>query len=105
MNLAPLAWVLENEAFMHIREAESLKYYLEQPMKEVDKETFFDMLGCLPPIRWTVEEGVERFCMSEMQSGTITSCYASYNGKYYHKYVDLVSQATFITRDLIEAMQ
>lgn len=103
MNLAPFAAVLYNEAVTNQREIDDRNYYLGQPLKVVGEETFNHMLECLPPMLWVGIPYGERFCMMEMQTGSITSSYAKYKGKYYHKYVDITRPDTFITAELIEA--
>ena len=72
-------------------------YYLNEPLKEINEETFNDMLNVLPPIKWCTKHNIEMFCMSEMLTGTYTSQYM-YNlvtGKYYHKIVDITDQSTW----------
>ena len=36
------------------------------------------------------------FCTSEMLTGTYTTQYAAYNGKYYSKIVDVTDESTWI---------
>lgn len=96
LNLNPfvkaLAWTgaaMEYEA----RERE----YLETPLSIIDEERFEHMLGVLPPLMWGNTNGLQRFCLSEMQIGNITRQFAMYNGKYYERFVDVKKPATFIT--------
>ena len=72
-------------------------YYISQPLTEITKEHFNEMLNVLPPLKWCTRHNVEMFCMSEMLTGTYTSQYM-YNlvtGKYYHKIVDILDQTTW----------
>lgn len=72
---------------------------LSQPMKEVTEEQYDEMLCVLPPLRWT--RGVlESFFMSEFWTGTYTTMYASFNGKFYQKMVDYSDTSTWITPDM-----
>lgn len=74
--------------------------YINQPLKETTEECFEDALNVLPPLKWCTIDGVEMFCMSEMYTGTYTSQYAKYNGKYYIKMVDVTDKSTWINNYL-----
>ena len=51
---------------------------------EITKETFIDMLECLPPLGWERGLNSESFKMCEFTSGKITSIYARINKRYFH---------------------
>jgi vacuolar-type H+-ATPase subunit H len=72
-------------------------YYLNQPLTEIDKETFDEMLNVLPPLKWCTRHNIEMFCMSEMLTGTYTSQYMFnlVTSKYYHKIVDIMDESTW----------
>lgn len=55
----------------------SLKPYLDNRKQwhQISTNNFFDMLGCLPPLRHHVVAGYETFFMSEFQSSNETSVY------------------------------
>ena len=72
------------------------KHLLSDDLKEITEETWEEMLNVLPPLKWCTISGVEMFCMSEMYTGTYTTQYAKYNGKYYCKMVDSADQSTWI---------
>ena len=72
-------------------------HYINEPLKEINEETFEDMLNVLPPIKWCTIDGIEMFCMSEMLTGFYTSQYMHDNktNKYYHKIVDVTDKTTW----------
>lgn len=55
-----------------------------KPIEETTEETFYNMLECLPPMKWDVINGVEMFRMEEATAGNIRAIYCSYKGKYYY---------------------
>ena len=71
---------------------------LSGELKEIDADTFEEMLNILPPLYWTTHNGVEMFCMREMYAGTYTNQYAhdKRTGKYYTKMVDCADYSTWI---------
>lgn len=71
-------------------------------LKEITEEQWEDALNVLPPLHWTTIDGVEMFCMSEMYTGTYTTQYAKYKGKYYCKIVDCTDKSTWINHILIK---
>lgn len=54
-----------------------------QPFQECTEEHWWNMLECLPPVRWTRIEGGEYFFISEAYTANIHACLVKYNGKYY----------------------
>lgn len=54
-----------------------------KPVTETTKEQYWYALEVLPPQNWKQISGGDYFQMSEYDSGTITTYYANYNGKYY----------------------
>ena len=76
------------------------EYLLDNTLKEITEEKYYEMLNVLPPIYDVVIDGVEMFCMCEMHTGTYTTQYAKYNGKYYSKMVDVTDRTTWIHNSL-----
>jgi len=72
------------------------KYYLDRPLKEIDAETWDNMLNVLPPLKWVTIDGVNEFLLSEFLSGPYTDQYARKNGKYYTKIVDAYDKTTWL---------
>lgn len=72
------------------------KYYIERPVQETTEEDFIEHLNVLPPIKWTMINCVEMFCMSEFWTGVYTSQYAKAGDKYYTAIVDAYDQSTWI---------
>lgn len=56
---------------------------------EIEEETFWYFLEVLPPMRYKRTATGCSFCMSEFQSGNITSQYSEENGRYFHEFVEL----------------
>jgi len=79
--------------------------YLAEPVKEIDRAQWDDMLGCLPPENWhTTREGIEVFFLAEYQTGTITQQFGHFNGKRIVKHVDVADKSTWITmEDMVNA--
>jgi len=73
---------------------------LDGPLKEIDADTYSEMLDILPPICWCTIDGVEMFCMCEMYTDSYTSQYAHdlKTGKYYTKMVDVRDKNTWINK-------
>ena len=71
-------------------------YYITDDLAEITADRYDEMLNVLPPLKWRTVKGVEMFCISEMTSGTYTSQYARYDGKYYTKTVDVMDESTWI---------
>lgn len=98
----------ENLRIMTFAEFEALdrELTLARELREVDEETFDEMLGVLPPLKWvnrTCERlgvGVNEFCMSEFEHGPYTQQYARafVDGKtrYYSATVDYFDESTWI---------
>lgn len=65
---------------------------------EIDEAQYFEALNCLPPLKWCTVHGVEMFCMSEMDWGSLTAQYAfdRSTGKYFTKTVDVLDSSTWI---------
>ena len=84
---------------------EEREYLLSKELKEITEEVYHDMLNILPPIKWATRQGIERFCMMEMYTGTYTSQYAhdKVNDKYYSKLVDCTDESTWIHNILRES--
>lgn len=71
-------------------------YYITDDLAEITADRYDEMLNVLPPLKWCTINGVEMFCISEMTTGTYTSQYARYDGKYYTKTVDIMDKNTWI---------
>lgn len=72
------------------------KFYTDKPIREVTEEEYNEQLNILPPLKWVTINEVEEFCCMEMYSGTITSQYCRYKGKYYTKYVCIYDKSTWL---------
>lgn len=81
--------------------------YLDEPLKEIDEEGYWYALEVLPPVQWTRENGIERFCMSEFTYGQITNQYATIkNGdfqRYFVKAVRFNDRSTYIDAQMIRS--
>ena len=91
--------VLDADEFMQVLKDYHQRTYLDQPATEITEERYWYALEVLPPMRFRHdrETGIESFCMSEFTTGTITTQYASANGRYICKNVDMTRPETFIT--------
>lgn len=76
--------MLFDDALKLIEIAEVEKFVT--PVSEISKEDYWEMLGVLPPVKWTISEDnqVESFKMSERTSGVITGIYARIGERYFH---------------------
>jgi hypothetical protein len=75
---------------------------LSKPLKKITAAKFWEMLECLPPLKWCTIDNVEMFCISEMWTGSYTAQYAydKSTDKYYCKLVDCCDKATWINEFL-----
>ena len=78
------------------------KKLLSDDLKEVTAEAYEDAFEVLPPLKFCKIQGVEMFCISEMYTGSYTTQYAKFNGKYYSKMVDVCDKSTWIYNYLIK---
>ena len=69
-------------------------------IKETTEEKFNDAFDALPPVYWTIIDGVEMFCMKEFYTGTYTTQYARVGNKYYTAMVDATDRETWIHKRL-----
>lgn len=79
---------------------------LSREVYEVSKETWWEMLEVLPPLKWVDRHCAARdccvneFCMSEFNSGSYTTQYARVETdegtKYYGATVDYFDESTWI---------
>lgn len=76
-------------------------FYIDDAVTEIIADRYNEMLNVLPPLKWCTINGVEMFCISEMTTGTYTSQYARYDGKYYTKTVDVTDESTWIYNLLV----
>ena len=66
-----------------------LKYHgphlksLQKPFREITKERYWDMLECLPPVRWTRSPAREFFFISEAFTDNLHSVFVRIGKKYY----------------------
>ena len=65
--------------------------YIKAP-KEISKDLYFEMLGCLPPCH---KEGVKGFYMSERISGSYTHNFYQDGNKYFVKIINLKDKTTW----------
>jgi len=49
--------------------------------KEISSEKYNEMLGCLPPEKWEMVDGVDIFRLCEYSTKTTTAYYAKYSEK------------------------
>lgn len=84
-------------------EARKTRHYLDGfKLAEISEDFYYQMLNCLPPMYRTEAMG---FFMCEFTSGTITSQFVEYRGKFYGAAVDICNRATWITPDKIDTLQ
>ena len=65
--------------------------YIKAP-KEISKDLYFEMFGCLPPC---YKEGVKGFYMSEMLHGSYTHNFYKDGNKYFVKVINLKDKTTW----------
>ena len=65
--------------------------YIKAP-KEISKDLYFEMLGCLPPCH---KEGIKGFYMSERISGSYTHNFYKDGNKYFVKVINLKDKTTW----------
>ena len=56
---------------------------LQGPWKEVTEERFWEMLECLPPMRWNKLGDIEFFFVSEATTGPLHACFVRKGDRYY----------------------
>jgi hypothetical protein len=78
-------------------EAAHNAHWLAGGLQEITAEQWHEALNVLPPMRWEHKDGVERFCMSEMLTGSITAQYAEFCGRYFMRNVNVADRSTYIT--------
>ena len=76
-------------------------FWLTAPPREIDEDAWDEALNCLPPMQWERVDGVERFLMSEFTTGSFTSQYAKYRSRYFTKTVDVRSEETWISAEML----
>ncbi len=94
-----------SKAIMPLKEAikcidEDNKNTYSTPWKLITEEHYDEMLNTLPPRKWNIDEGVEMFAMSEFMTGSYTSHYATYKGKYYTTIRDIFSNRIELVNEL-----
>jgi hypothetical protein len=82
--------------------AERAHYVKPGELHEIDADRFHEMLNVLPPMRWEHRDGVERFLMCEMLTGSITSQFARLGetegtSRYFTRNADARDRSTYIT--------
>ncbi len=80
-------------------------YDLSDPLREINAQTYHEMLDVLPPLHSRQQGGLTTFLMSEFFSGSYTHQYAAYRGRYYCRLVDVLDQSTWMTADEIDAQR
>lgn len=97
----PYASVMPMDEYRAARRAHFLA---ENPLKPCTRDEWMSALvECLPPLHWNREGGVERFCMSEFFTDTLTHQYARMGELYGTRLVDAHDRSTWITADEIRA--
>lgn len=84
--------IINDEEYCEIQK----NFYLSKPLIEITKDRYYDMLGVLPPKKWETNNGVESFCLAEMEEGSFCNQFATKDGKYYEKTVDIFDKSTWI---------
>ena len=77
-------------------------HLLSDEPTEITEEDYNDALNVLPPLKWCTKKGVEMFCMCEMYTGSYTTQYARYCGRYYCKMVDCKDESTWLHNILVK---
>lgn len=72
------------------------EFFVDRPVSETTEDDYYAHLDMLPPMYWTVIEGVEMFCMSEFYASVYTNQYAKVGDKYYTAFVDAFDRSTWI---------
>ena len=75
---------------------------LNNPLRKITEAKFWEMLECLPPLKWCTIDNIEMFCISEMWSGSYTIQYAhdKNTNTYCTKMVDCCDKSTWINEVL-----
>lgn len=89
--------VLTWEELEPLIKAAERRLYTDKPAQPVSYSQFMEMLEVLPPVKHTLQDGIESFMMSERLTGSITSMYARKGETCLHKHVDLCDRSTWIT--------
>ena len=72
------------------------EFYLADPAQEITAEKFTEMLGILPPLKWTSTGTFESFLMSEFWSVPYTHQYIRRGNRYFTKLVDATDRSTWM---------
>jgi hypothetical protein len=78
----PDAQVMESEEVESANES----YYLTQPVREISRATYHQMLDCLPPYYMGSDAGNSSFQMSELTSGRVTEAFCRVGQRYFRMY-------------------
>jgi hypothetical protein len=81
----PDAQVMESEEVESANES----YYLTQPVREISRATYHEMLDCLPPCYRSSDAGNESFQMSELTTGRITEALCRIGQRFFRFYVTI----------------
>ena len=76
------------------------QFYLRDP-EETSLEYWTMHLEMLPPLKWEVADGVERFMCSEFLDGNFTRQHARFGDRYFTRIVDADDPSTWITAAMI----
>lgn len=80
------------------------KHYINQPIKEITEELYYERLNALPPLKYRQRSDISMFSLSEYYTGTYTDQYAKVTTdqgtKYYTKIVDFTDEGTWIDKYL-----
>lgn len=88
---------MTEDDFMAYQQAWQDAHYLSDPAAVIDELAFDEALEVLPPLRYTRENGMVSFLMSEFTTGSITTMYAKCYGVCLCKAVDVRRKDTWIS--------
>jgi hypothetical protein len=78
-------------------------FWLAQPLEEITSLDFHEALETLPPVEWETHGEVERFCLPDVRESPYYCQYASLNGRYFSRIVDILDRGTWIDATEIAA--
>jgi hypothetical protein len=99
----PLAGPVVSMSFEQLMAWERRRMLAMAVVRPSDEEAFTQALNCLPPAKWERGADFERFCISEMTSGTWTTQHARHGERYATKHVDITDRSTWLTPEEVDA--
>lgn len=102
--LDPCIWsgatLVSCHAYFQARE----QSFIDRPLLEVTSDVWNSMLGILPPLFCEHFDAIERFNISEMTFGRVTSQYARHRDRYFTRHVRHGDRSTYIMPDEIRRL-